>query len=59
MTPQQKVVLVESAKDRYGLNVALTTVGLPKSTWYYHEKDKVDYESAVKVNTQFEPQNGP
>jgi len=38
MTPQQKVVLVESAKDRYGLNVALTTVGLPKSTWYYHEK---------------------
>lgn len=44
MTPQQKVVLVESVKDRYGLNVALTTVGLPKSTWYYHEKHKVDYE---------------
>ena len=44
MTPQQKVVLVESAKDTYGLNVALTTVGLPKSTWYYHEKHKVDYQ---------------
>ena len=44
MTPQQKVVLVESVKDTYGLNVALATVGLPKSTWYYHEKHKVDYE---------------
>ena len=44
MTPQQKVVLVESVKDTYGLNVALTTVGLPKSTWYYHKKHKVDYE---------------
>jgi putative transposase len=44
MTPQQKAVLVESVKDTYGLNVALTTVGLPKSTWYYHEKQKVDYE---------------
>ena len=44
MTPQQKVVLVESVKDTYGLNVALATVGLPKSTWYYHKKHKVDYE---------------
>ena len=44
MTPQQKVVLVESVKDTYGLNVALTTVGLPKSTWYYHRTQKVSYE---------------
>ena len=44
MTPQQKVVLVESVKDTYGLNVALATVGLPKSTWYYHKKHKVYYE---------------
>jgi len=44
MTPQQKVALVESVKDRYGLNLALVVVDLPKSTWYYHQKHKVDYE---------------
>jgi len=44
MTSEQKAALVKSAKDRYGLNLALDTVGLPKSTWYYHQKHKVDYE---------------
>lgn len=44
MTPQQKVALVESVKDRYGLNLALVVVDLPKSTWYYHQKHKVDHE---------------
>ena len=44
MTTEQKVVLVKSVKDTYGLNLALGTVGLSKSTWYYHQKYKVDYE---------------
>ena len=30
-------------KDTYGLNQSLTTLGLPKSTWYYHQNEKVSY----------------
>jgi hypothetical protein len=44
MTPEQKVALVQAVKDTHGLNCALAAVGLPKSTWYYHQNDKVDYE---------------
>jgi putative transposase len=44
MTPEQKVSLVETVKDTYGLNCALAAVDLPKATWYYHQNDKVDYE---------------
>ncbi len=44
MTSEQKVALVETAKDRHGLNLALATIDLPKSTWYYHQKRKVAYE---------------
>jgi putative transposase len=44
MTSEQKVALVKSVKDTYGLNLALATAGLPKSTWYYHQKYKVAYE---------------
>jgi transposase InsO family protein len=44
MTTEQKVALVKSVTDTYGLNLALVSVDLPKSTWYYHEKNKVDYE---------------
>lgn len=44
MTLEQKVALVETVKDTYGLNLALATVGLPKSTWYYHQKHKIAYE---------------
>jgi len=44
MTSEQKVTLVETAKDTYGLNLALATIDLPKSTWYYHQKHKVSYE---------------
>ena len=44
MPPEQKVSLVKAVKDIYGLNCALAAVGLPKSTWYYHQNDKVDYE---------------
>jgi transposase InsO family protein len=44
MSSEQKVGLVETAKDRFGLNLALAAIDLPKSTWYYHQKCKVDYE---------------
>lgn len=44
MTSEQKVALVEDAKNTYGLNLALTAIDLPKSTWYYHQKHKVTYE---------------
>ncbi len=44
MTSEQKVALVKTAKDTHGLNLALATIDLPKSTWYYHQKRKVGYE---------------
>jgi len=44
MTPEQKVSMVEGVKDTCGLNRALAAADLPKSTWYYHQNDKVDYE---------------
>jgi transposase InsO family protein len=44
MTTEQKVALVEDVWETYGLKPALQAVGLPKSTWYYHQKHKVDYE---------------
>ncbi|MDY6974010.1 MAG: transposase, partial [Thermodesulfobacteriota bacterium] len=44
MTSEQKVTLVETAKDTHGLNLALAAIDLPKSTWYYHQKHKVAYE---------------
>jgi len=44
MTAQQKVALVEKAREIYGLKVALQAVELPKSTWYYHQQQKVAYE---------------
>lgn len=44
MTTEQKVALVESVRETYGLAPALGAVGLPKSTWYYHRDQKVAYE---------------
>lgn len=44
MSSEQKVSLVETAKDAFGLNLTLAAIDLPKSTWYYHQKYKVDYE---------------
>jgi transposase InsO family protein len=45
MTTEQKVALVEAAWETYGLNRSLAAVDLPKSTWYYHRQQKVDYEA--------------
>ena len=44
MSTEQKVALVEEAQQTYGLNRALAAVGLPKSSWYYHQKQKVAYQ---------------
>ena len=35
---------MKAVKDTYGLNCALAAADLPKSTWYYRQSDKVDYE---------------
>jgi transposase InsO family protein len=43
MTTEEKVELVGSVWERYGLAPALAVVELPKSTWYYHQKHKVSY----------------
>jgi len=40
----EKVEIVEKKAETYGLNVTLDAIGLPKSTWYYWKKEKVDYE---------------
>ena len=34
---------VEETEQTYGLNRAPSSVGLPKSSWYYHRKQKVAY----------------
>lgn len=39
----QKVALVASARDTYGLAAALAAVELPKSTWYYHQRPQSSY----------------
>jgi transposase InsO family protein len=44
MTTEEKVALVETTNERYGLNQSLAVIGLPKSTWYYHQNKKVTYE---------------
>jgi putative transposase len=44
MTTEQKVALVEMAWEVHGLNRVLAAVDLPKSSWYYHHKQKVSYE---------------
>jgi len=44
MSAEQKVSLVESVRECYGLRPALWALELPKSTWYYHRTQKVSYE---------------
>jgi len=44
MSTEEKVELVASAYEEYGLGAALAAVELPKSTWYYHRKHKLSYQ---------------
>lgn len=45
MSTETKVELVASAMDHHSLAAALAAVDLPRSTWYYHEGQKVDYST--------------
>jgi len=45
---EEKVKLVEEYKEEYGLNTCLAAIELPKSTWYYEKKEKVNYEQKYK-----------
>jgi transposase InsO family protein len=44
MSTEEKVELISSVKDEYGLMPALRVLDLPRSTWYYHHKQKISYE---------------
>ena len=44
MSTEEKVELVSSSWEEYGLATALAVVELPTSTWYYHKNEKVSYE---------------
>lgn len=45
MSTEQKVALVTTVREQYGLNRTLVVLDLPKSTWYYHQRHKVAYEA--------------
>jgi hypothetical protein len=45
MNTAQKVELVTSVVDKHTLASALGALELPKSTWYYHQRHEVDYET--------------
>ena len=44
MSTEQKVELVEETWGEYGLTPALTVLELPRSTWYYHRNERMNYE---------------
>lgn len=43
MSVEQKVELVASVQKEYGLNATLAAIGLAKTSWYYHQQQKVTY----------------
>jgi transposase InsO family protein len=45
MSTVQKVELVAAVVGEYSLASTLAVLELPKSTWYYHRRQKVDYEA--------------
>lgn len=44
MSTEEKVELVASAREEYGLAATLAAIELPKSTWYYHHNHKISYQ---------------
>jgi transposase InsO family protein len=44
MSTEKKVELVSAVKDEYGLAPALRALDLPRTTWYYNEKQRIPYE---------------
>lgn len=45
---EDKVELVENDWKDHGLNITLKAIELPKSTWYYHQKEKVEYSQKYR-----------
>jgi putative transposase len=45
MSTARKVEMVAAVVGEYSLSSALAALGLPKSTWFYHQRQKVDYEA--------------
>lgn len=43
MTTAAKVKLVASVREEYGLSAALEALELPRSSWYYHQREKISY----------------
>jgi putative transposase len=44
MSVTEKVRLVETSWQDYGLNRSLDAIDLARSSWYYHQKDRVEIE---------------
>lgn len=38
MSTEMKVRLASQARDDFGLPTVLAALGLPRSTWYYHQR---------------------
>ncbi|MGH2536184.1 MAG: transposase [Candidatus Promineifilaceae bacterium] len=45
MSTAQKVTLVKSVLGEYSLAAALAAAGLAQASWYYHQRQKVDYQA--------------
>jgi putative transposase len=43
MSTEEKVSLVREVQDEHGLSSALAALQLPRSTWYYHQNQKLTY----------------
>lgn len=43
MSTEQKVALVQTRNQSYGLPAVLAALELPRSTWHYHQRRKVSY----------------
>lgn len=43
MTTEDKVKLASQARHDFGLPTVLAALELPRSTWYYHQREKVSY----------------
>jgi transposase InsO family protein len=43
MSTEKKVELASSVKDEYGITPVLRALDLPRSTWYYHQNQKIPY----------------
>ena len=48
MSTTQKVMLVRTSVPQCGLRLALDTVGLPRTTWYYYQRRRQDYAAKYR-----------